>query len=437
MLAEKKSRDHIECALSDLDLFTPAFEQSDIESGDYEDVYPITKLEDNGPIEFVLKNGTDKFIDIVNSYLKLSAKITKPDGTDLDDTDKASFINYPIASLFSQVDFYLGDVLITSSSNTYAFRAILETILNYGEDAKKSQLTMGLFSKDTAGNIDETDPAKDNAGLKDRFEFTKNSALVELSGRLHSDICNQGRLLLNGLPLKIVLHRSKDNFSLIADGATPASFKVKITDAVMRVRKVKLTVRKFAEIQQRLEKTPIVYPINRVVVKTHSIAAGLTSLNWDNAILGQLPNRIFIAMVDNDSYTGTYKKNPFNFKHFDVRDIAVYVNGKTLAPPMKLDFESGQYLEGYRSLFCSTGKINRDEGLFLTRKEFSQGYSLFGFDLSPSLCNGAHQEPIKEGNVRVALQFSKALPNTITVLIYADFDNSIQINKARGVIKDY
>ena len=31
-------KDHIECALSDTDLFTPAFVQSDIESGTFEEV---------------------------------------------------------------------------------------------------------------------------------------------------------------------------------------------------------------------------------------------------------------------------------------------------------------------------------------------------------------------------------------------------------------
>ena len=44
-------KDHIECSISDTDLFTSAFVQSYMESGRYEDIYPITKLEDNGPIK--------------------------------------------------------------------------------------------------------------------------------------------------------------------------------------------------------------------------------------------------------------------------------------------------------------------------------------------------------------------------------------------------
>ncbi|XP_066922747.1 uncharacterized protein F54H12.2-like [Clytia hemisphaerica] len=219
---------------------------------------------------------------------------------------------------------------------------------------------------------------------------------------------------------------------------TPANNpRIKITDAVLCVRKVQLTHHKFAEIQRNLEKNVASYPINRVQVKTHSIAAGLTSLNWDNLILGQLPNRIFLGMIDNDSYTGNYHKNPFNFKHFDVREVAVYVNGKTLSHPMKLNFGDSEYLEGYRSLFTATGKINRDEGMDISRRDYPTGYSLFGFDLSAALCNGPHQEPSQEGSLRVTLEFAKALPNTISVLVYCEYDNIIKVNKIRNVLKDF
>ena len=429
-----KDKDHIECVLSDTDLFTPAFVQSYIESGTFEEVYPLTKLEDNGPVEFIIKNSTDQFIDIVNTYLRMKVKLLKSDGTVHAGTDKVSLINYPIATLFNQLDVYMGGTLISSSNNTYAFRSIIETLLNYGPDAKDTQLGMGLYTKDTAGHLEETDPVGNNVGLRQRNAFTQKSKVAELIGRLHTDICNQGRLILNGLPIRLVFHRSKDAFAIMASGN---AHSLKLSEVVLCVRKVQLTHHKFAEIQQGLENNVVSYPINRVHVKTHSIAAGLTSLNWDNLILGQLPNRIFLGMVDNDSYTGKYKKNPFNFKHFDVREVAVYVNGKTLSQPMKLNFEDGEYLEGYRSLFTTTGKINRDEGIGLTRREYSNGYSLIGFDLSPALCTGPHQEPIKEGSIRITLEFAKALPNTITVLVYAEFDNVIKVNKVRNVLKDY
>ena len=51
-------------------------------------------------------------------------------------------------------------------------------------------------------------------------------------------------------------------------------------------------------------------------MKTHSLGQRISSLNWENAYVGQLPDRVFIAMMNNDAYTGSIAKNPFNFKHF-------------------------------------------------------------------------------------------------------------------------
>ena len=52
-------------------------------------------------------------------------------------------------------------------------------------------------------------------------------------------------------------------------------------------------------------------------------------LNWDNAFQGQIPNRIFVGMVENVSFTGQYDKNPYNFKHFNLSSIGIYVNGES------------------------------------------------------------------------------------------------------------
>ena len=168
-MSAKVSSTHLECTLSDSDIFTPAFVQSDIEHGLFEDIYPITKLDDNEPVEFNIDNSTDKFLDLVNSTLNISCKIVKGNGTNLQDTDAAvTFINYPISSLFSQVDVSLGGNVISSSTNTYSYRAFIETMLNYGKEAKKSHLTMGLFEKDTSSHMDENNhgEAGQNRGLK-------------------------------------------------------------------------------------------------------------------------------------------------------------------------------------------------------------------------------------------------------------------------------
>ena len=38
-------------------------------------------------------------------------------------------------------------------------------------------------------------------------------------------------------------------------------------------------------------------------MKTHSVAQGISRVNWENAHMGQLPNRVFMAVVSNNANT--------------------------------------------------------------------------------------------------------------------------------------
>ena len=432
---QEKQETHAECNISDLDIFTPAFVQTDILKGRFEDVFPLSNIEDGGPLEFSINNTSEKFLDLANSYLKLSFRVMKADGSELDADAKVTVANYSIASIFSQLDIILNGKNISSSTNLYPYRAMFETLMNYGKDTLKSQLEMGLFMLD--GHTKEVARVTTNKGLKKRFELTDKSEIVHVLGRLHSDLFHQGRLILNGLPLRIKLHRSKDSFCLLSVEAN-ADYKLKIVDAVFCVRKVELTPTKFQEIQQVLEGRRVVYPINRVVLKTHSLSAGLTNATWENAILGQLPNRIILALVDNDACSGVYTKNPFFFQHFNAAQVGVYLNGVSLPrDPIRMDFSKRDYIQAYHSLLSASGKLYRDESMGLDIDSFANGCTLFGFDCTPSLCNGAHQEIKKQGNVRIVLDFAEALPRTVTLLMYLDFDNVISVDRMRNVLLDY
>ena len=61
-----------------------------------------------------------------------------------------------------------------------------------------------------------------------------------MMGRLHVDLFLQDRFLLNGVIVKIRLVRSKDTFSLMAEGVNP-DFKVQIVDAILFARKAVLS----------------------------------------------------------------------------------------------------------------------------------------------------------------------------------------------------
>ena len=71
---------------------------------------------------------------------QLFAKVTKANGTALDADTQVVHVN-----LFSPMDVSLNERLISPSNNTLPCRAMIETSLNYGEEAKTSQLAMAMF----------------------------------------------------------------------------------------------------------------------------------------------------------------------------------------------------------------------------------------------------------------------------------------------------
>lgn len=215
----------------------------------------------------------------------MKAKIFKADGTDLEATTQVGPTNLCLHSLFSQVDVSLNERLISSSTNTYAYRAMLETLLNHGDEAKKSQLTMSLFYKDTPGKMDTVNPLaeddKANLGLKARFAFTSSSNIVDMMGAIHSDVFFQERLLLNGVNLRIKLNRAKNSFCLLSSATTP-NFKVTLTEAILYVRKVKVASSITLGHAAALRHTTAKYPLRRVDCKVLTIPRGFSSFNLDN-----------------------------------------------------------------------------------------------------------------------------------------------------------
>lgn len=113
---------------------------------------------------------------------------------------------------------------------------------------------------------------------------------------------------------------------------------------------------------------------------------------------------------------------------------SVQIPSKPLTP----DFSKNHYIRSYHSLFDGCGLNFTDAGNCISRDDYPFGYCLSAFDLTADLsCNDSHWNIIKSGSLRIEIQFSKALEQTITALIFAEFDNCIEIDHNRQVVTDY
>ena len=135
-------------------------------------------------IEFLCAANSDVYTDLANSYLHVKAKITNADGSNIAGTAQVGPVNLWMHALFSQVEVYLNNKLVTPSSTSYPYRAYMETVFNFSKDAKASHLTSALFYKDQAGKMDAVNPLADaadaNKGLKERHAHTSESKSVAM-----------------------------------------------------------------------------------------------------------------------------------------------------------------------------------------------------------------------------------------------------------------
>ena len=314
----------IECTKTELDLFTVPTTRTSITKGQWIEYHPLSNITDSGLIEFNVSGSGEEYLDLARTQLYVKVKITKPNGAILDPNAQVGLVNLFLHSLFSQVDVSLNERLISPSTNTYPYRAMIETLLNYGEDAKASQLSMAMFYKDTPGKMDAVNPTAENdvanMGLKARYEFTKGSDTVDMTGPIHSDIFFQDRLLLNGVNLRLKLNRAKNAFCLVSS-ATGPNFKVVIPEAIFYVRKVKIASSIALGHAAALKQTTAKYPIRRVNCKVLTIPGGFGAFNLGNIgniFLGRIPKRLVQGLVDTEAYNGSYTANPFNFKHHNL-----------------------------------------------------------------------------------------------------------------------
>ena len=107
---------------SELDLFVVPPTQTSIEHGCWVEHQPLTSLGSGCPTEFVITGTGDAYLDLANTYLLIRAKVVRGVGTDLAADTPLAPVNNWLHYLFSQVDVYLNDTLVTPSSRLCRYR---------------------------------------------------------------------------------------------------------------------------------------------------------------------------------------------------------------------------------------------------------------------------------------------------------------------------
>ena len=193
---------------------------------------------DQCDVEFLLPATSDMYID-PNFRLVVRGRLTKADGTDLDEGDFTGVTNL-LHSLFSQSTIAINGETVTPVADYYIYRSYLEKILSYGSDATESHLTNSLWYLDNGYLLpcDSSAETIKNMGFFTRWKRVNKRKEIQMYGRLHSDICNVPRFLPPGVRIQIRLTKAKPSFYLMnKDPESKVVFKFLVAQLLVnRVR---------------------------------------------------------------------------------------------------------------------------------------------------------------------------------------------------------
>ena len=410
------------CSKSELDLFPVPNVQTTIEESVFHTVHPLSTIGGNeSPLEFFIPGSGEMYIDPSSIRIYLKLRIVKSDGTELDAACNVYGENYIVGSMFSTADISLNDVTFTTGS--YPYRSYLETILNCTDEAKKTVLAAGGYFED----------------LDELQEFYKDKKSISVYGRIHSDILNSDRLILNNVSMKLRLIRSNNAFVLKTYSSDTNTYRLEVLDTYLSVRRVRLNGNFLLNIEKRLLNETAKYPLNRVVCRQYTINGGVLNRRVDNISLGLLPIRVILGIVDHASFSGIHKASGLKFQHSNIGCVDVHVNGVSTDRVYKVNYSDGKR-DYSHALFRLHEVLNENDGSSgISRERYINDMNLYAFNLSPdySLPNNEYVSPIKQGTLSVSLDFNKTLSTPVSLIVLLEYDHILEIDRSRNILVNY
>ena len=118
-------------------------------------------------------------------------------------------------------------------------------------------------------------------------------------------------------------------------------------------------------------------------------------------------------------------KNPFNFKHFDIREASIIVNGvNEPAELYKLNIDNGDKVDMFASFLDNWN----DRELGVSLDGYYRGSFLLALDRTPDNCS---RHRMGSGAIDFNVKTGTALTETVTAIVYATYSPDIIVEDGR------
>ncbi len=441
-----KVKESVPSVTERLSLFALPPTETGVDRKYYVEYRPVSQLVDqNSPIEFNFGGDSVDMIDFKHSTLHVRCKLVTSDNKVVEEADYVSTANQLFYTMWEKVDISLQSKLMTHTMGSYPYTSYLKNILCLGADNNHLETigfrldgndmdSPGLLPKSDTDN--EVEKRRYNPGALARAKWFYDGKTFEMEGPLLSDVCQVERYLLNNTEVGIKLYRSRPNFALMAKDNTK-EFKIVIEDIYFKTCYVKPSPGVLLGHSKVLEQGhKALYPYTKTELRSFNIPQGYRDTYLDNVFQGIVPSRILVGMTSSTARNGAYDKNPFNFQPYAITEIGVSVDGSYRpGQPTKVNFAEGQnFVSAYKNFMSCMKTSANDVGISM--EAYRDGFTLFSFRLDEDREEYDPEKSlaiIKHGSVRIHMVWGTELPETVSVIVYAEYPSMFQIDKTRKV----
>lgn len=379
-------------------------------------------IDDHGPYTFNIATQGNQFMQLPSTNLYIKFQVVTDAGgalpTNAANKGKQCLVSDFVNSFCEHIDISLDGSRSSDLSNMHHnLKAHIETMLSYGEDARRTHLETSLFYTDEPDQSETYTDSKifqKNAGLID------GSQTVEVIAPLHVDLFKTDRVFPPGMTLSLTIHRATDAFLIKSTLDAASSYKIKIMDMRLYVRFMSLTEKATTRLLTSLASKPVIMPFTKSVVKRHASNRLIKEISIPGFVQGELPRQIVVLFSDHNAHTSN-KKNPYRFHPFNLVEAWLNVNGKQLpAEPLRASWGASNYTGAmmmYKHFVDNVGLEHLNAGNLVTYEKFKEDCFMLAWDLTPDGCEGAHHHlggPLS-GNIDCEFRFLAPLAESITI----------------------
>ena len=409
------------------------------------------------PMEFIIP-ALDDHVDLNRSYFTMHLRLKKNNGANLVADEKLWVTNNLAHTIIKQIDLRLNGTLISPQSDTYHYKAFLQTLMNYVREEGETVLRpQGWFNgldfppEWTANNTDSTTPHVAynalSANHKAALALSKAETAAYVGGarrslvfQPHLEAFHTGGILVPGVEIKMKFHFNSPNLFLngvgLAGRLLEADIQIQFHLCQLRLNP---SVYNSISAERHNERELAKYPTVRSEIRTFNMVGTLARFDIPNLFQNRIPDRMIVGLLDSRAFNGDVTRDPFCFQKFGLRTIRQMVRGEEYPyETLELNHNDGaRDALGYFRFLQASGSWLKKRSSLVRQEDWGQNKNcaLFMFD---NVANGRADartlNPKQSGDLQLVLEFGAAHSTNITVLVYAEFENLLEIDSNGAVL---